>query len=326
MAAGGTAASRRIDGAAAARHAGGALVRGHQYRRRMAVPRRRGGPGADRAQQRRVGDELLADADPAVHPDGRDPVSHGPCHQGHRRRRASHPAGAGAACRGRRGGRHRVLRHLRLDHRHHSHAGLADAARDARARLPPDHGDRTDHGDRRGRHADPAVGADRAARQPVGDLDLQAADRRRRARPDPVGGLRRLHRRAGEADARARAADADRRPLRLGELAPAHALRRAADRHLRRGGRRHVGRVRNADRVGGAGRAGDHGRGGALSRAEPRSPDEIAQGRDRHLRHDHVHHPGRHDVLADPELLRAPPKGWSRPSSARACRPSPSWR
>jgi hypothetical protein len=32
----------------------------------------------------------------------------------------------------------------------------------------PDHGDRTDHGHRRGRHADPAVGADRAARQPVG--------------------------------------------------------------------------------------------------------------------------------------------------------------
>ena len=34
-----------------------------------------------------------------------------------------------------------------------------------------------------------------------------------------------------------------------------------------------------------------------------RSADEIAQGRDRHLRHDHVHHPGRHHVLADPELL-----------------------
>ena len=108
-----------------------------------------------------------------------------------------------------------------------------------------------------------------------------------------------------------------------GELAPAHALCRAAGCHLRRGGRRHVGRVRNADRVGGAGRAGDHGRGGALSRAEPRGLDEIAQGRDRHLRHDHVHHPGRHDVLANPELLRARPKGWSRPFSARACRPSP---
>ena len=64
--------------------------------------------------------------------------------------------------------------------------GLADAARDARARLSPDHGDRADHGHRRGRHADPAVGTDRAARQPVGHLDLEAADRRRRARPDPV--------------------------------------------------------------------------------------------------------------------------------------------
>ena len=50
------------------------------------------------------------------------------------------------------------------------------------------------------------------------------------------------------------------------------ALRGAADRHLRRGGRRHVGRLRDADRVGGAGRAGNHGRGGALSRAEPRRP------------------------------------------------------
>ena len=144
------------------------------------------GPRAGRAQQRGVGDELLADADPAVRPDGRDPVPHRPRHQGDRRRRAADPAGARPACRGRRGGRHRVLRHLRLDHRHHGHAGLADAARDAGARLSPDHGDRADHGHRRRRHADPAVGADRAARQPVGHLDLQAADRRRRAGPDPV--------------------------------------------------------------------------------------------------------------------------------------------
>ena len=46
----------------------------------------------------------------------------------------------------------------------------------------PTHGHRADHGDRRRRHADPAVGADRAARQPLRHLDLQAADRRRRAR------------------------------------------------------------------------------------------------------------------------------------------------
>ena len=42
--------------------------------------------------------------------------------------------------------------------------GCADAAGHAGARLPPDHRDRADHGHRRGRHADPAVGADGAAR------------------------------------------------------------------------------------------------------------------------------------------------------------------
>ena len=39
-----------------------------------------------------------------------------------------------------------------------------------------------DHGHRRGRHADPALGADGAARLALGHLDLQAADRRRAAR------------------------------------------------------------------------------------------------------------------------------------------------
>jgi hypothetical protein len=38
-------------------------------------------------------------------------------------------------------------------------------------------------GDRRRRHADPAVGADGAARVALGHLDLEAADRRRRSRP-----------------------------------------------------------------------------------------------------------------------------------------------
>ena len=48
-------------------------------------------------------------------------------------------------------------------------------------------------------------------------------------------------------------------PLGLGGLAPAPPLRRAADRHLRRGGRRHVGRVCDAHQVGGARRPGNHG-------------------------------------------------------------------
>ena len=42
----------------------------------------------------------------------------------------------------------------------------------------------------------------------------------------------------------------------------------------------------------------------ALPRAEPGGADEVAEGRGGDLGHDHVHHPGRHDVLADPELLR----------------------
>ena len=46
----------------------------------------------------------------------------------------------------------------------------------------PVHGDRTDHGDRRGGHADSAFRPHRAPRQPVRDLDLEAVDRRRRSR------------------------------------------------------------------------------------------------------------------------------------------------
>ena len=42
VAIGGAAAAGRIDGAVADRHAGGAVVRGHQHCRRLAVPRRRG--------------------------------------------------------------------------------------------------------------------------------------------------------------------------------------------------------------------------------------------------------------------------------------------
>ena len=123
--------------------------------------------------------------------------------QGDRRHRAADPPRAGPA-RGGGGGRgHRVLGDLRLDHRHHRDARLADAAGDARARLPPDARDRADHGDRRGRHADPAVGADGAARLAVGHLDLQAADRRRGARADPVDRLRAVDRRARAASRRA---------------------------------------------------------------------------------------------------------------------------
>jgi hypothetical protein len=51
--------------------------------------------GAARAQQRQLGGELLAHADPALHPDGRGAVPHRARGEGDRGRRAPHPAGAG---------------------------------------------------------------------------------------------------------------------------------------------------------------------------------------------------------------------------------------
>ena len=65
--------------------------------------------------------------------------------------------------------------------------GIAAAARHAEARLSPDHGDGADHGGGRHRHADPAFGAGRAARQPRQDSRRRAADRRHRARPADGG-------------------------------------------------------------------------------------------------------------------------------------------
>src|SRR5262249_51718713 len=71
----------------------------------------------------------------------------------------------------------------------------------------------------------------------------------------------------GEGGSVARAGDPDRGAHRLGALRPAVPLRAAAGVDLRRGGRRHVGRHRDADRVGGARRARHHGAGRRLPRA-----------------------------------------------------------
>ena len=141
--------------------------------------------------------QFLADADPAVHPDGRGAVPHRPRAEGDRRRRAADQPGAGPARRGRGRRRNGFLRDLGLDDCNDGDARFADAAGDAVARLQSGAGDRPDHGDRRGRHADPAVRAHRPARQPFGNFDLQAPDRRRRAGPDPERRLCRLHRRSG---------------------------------------------------------------------------------------------------------------------------------
>ena len=64
------------------------------------------------------------------------------------------------------------------------------------ARLRQAARDGADHRHRRRRHADPAVGAGGAARQPRRHFDFRAADRRHRAGPDPERAVRRLHRAA----------------------------------------------------------------------------------------------------------------------------------
>ena len=212
------AAARRLDRAAVHRHAGGVLVHRHQPRRRHGCfSAATAGIAPARAQQRAprwsnfsltpiplfilMGEVLFHTGLAIKVIDGVERLI----------RQVPGRLAVVAVVAG-----HGVLGDLRLDHRDHRDARLADAAGDAGARLSPDDGDRPDHGDRRGRHADPAVGADRAARQPVGHLDLEAPDRRRRAGPDPERRLRRLHRGAREDQPDARAADADRGAPRLG--------------------------------------------------------------------------------------------------------------
>src|SRR5262245_45107793 len=81
-----------------------------------------------------------------------------------------------------------------LLHRPRRCARQPDAAHHAGARLRAAHGHGPHHGHRRRRHADPAVGADRAARQPRRHLDRRAPDRRHRAGSYPECALCRLHR------------------------------------------------------------------------------------------------------------------------------------
>src|SRR3990172_3578613 len=108
-------------------------------------------------------------------------------------------AGAGAARGGGGRGGPGVLGDRGLDNRPHRPARQPAPPRDAPARLPPQHGDGPDHGDRRRGHADPAVGADGAPRQPQRHLDLAAARGGDRARRPAVRRLRGLHRRQGPA-------------------------------------------------------------------------------------------------------------------------------
>ena len=164
--------------------------------------------------------------------------------------------------------RHRVLGDLRLDHRHHRPARLADAADHAGARLRAEDGDGPDHGHRRRRHADPAVRAHRAARLHRRHLDFRLADRRHRAGTDPQCAVRRLHHHARRhrsiAGAERRTAAGARS---LGALAAVHRLRAAAGGDLRGRRRRDDRRLRDADRGRRARRRRHHAGGDLLSRA-----------------------------------------------------------
>ena len=209
-------------------------------RRRMAVPRRRTGTVAAGAQRRAVDHQFFADADPVLRADGRGAVPHRRGAQGDRRVRGADPPGAGPTCGDRDRRRHGVFGDLGLDHRHHRAARQPDAADHAGARLRPAHRDGTDHGHRRRRHADPAVGAHRAARQPRRHLDFRAADRRHCAGADAERDVRRLHRAARDPQSRAGAGrDDGGRPDRGGALGAVPHPRAAAGHDLRPGGRRH---------------------------------------------------------------------------------------
>ena len=156
------------------RCAGGTGVSRRQHHRLAAVLRRRGRPGAGRAQHGRGPHHIRARPGGDVHPDGRNPV---PLRRRGARDRRGGPADAQYSRPPRAGRRWRRLglRHPhRLQHGEHGGAQLHGAAGDAPARLPHQHVDGPDHGHRRHRDADPALGNGRAAGQPVGHLDLAA--------------------------------------------------------------------------------------------------------------------------------------------------------
>src|SRR5258708_5475181 len=137
----GVADARRLDRTVIPRSASRVLVPGDQPPGCVAVPRRRSGAHAARPQQRRLGSELLAYADSAVHPDGGSPVPHRPRCQGDRRRRAPDPAGPGAPRSGGGRGGDRGFRGLRVDPPAPPPAPEPPAFRGAFSRPSPPPGD-----------------------------------------------------------------------------------------------------------------------------------------------------------------------------------------
>src|SRR6516165_7840746 len=287
-------AERRPHGASVHRPAGRLRLHGNQYCGGDLVSRGRRGLEPNAQKQRRGGDQFLADANSALRADGRGSLPYRARPEGDRRNRAPGASGPGTA-RGGGGGRgHGVLGDLGLDHRDHRHAGVVDAAGHAVARVQPGAGDGTDHGDRRGRHTDPAVRPHRAPRQPVRDFDFEAADRRRRSGPDAQRRVRRLHHRPREHESGAGAGDRGRGEIELGEIRAAGALRAAARLYLRGGYRGNVGRHCDTDGVRRARGACHHGAGRCLSLVEFRRAAQSIAGHGRDFGNDPLHHPRRY--------------------------------
>ena len=96
--------------------------------------------------------------------------------------------------------------------------------------------------------------------------------------------------------------------------------RAAARAHLRARGRRHDGRLGDADRSRRARRGRHHRRRRALSQPDLRQSDEGADRHRRGLRHHPVHHRRRHHLLAGAELLRRRQRHHRAGRRASACR------
>ena len=132
-------------------------------------------------QRLRQHDDFRHRADSDVPVDGRALLPYRPRQPDVRCGREADGPGSGAVVICHRGRRHRLRHALGIVDGLHRPSRHADGPRDGRARLQEEHVDRPDPRDRRARHADPALGARRAARNPGRDRHRQAADRRGRA-------------------------------------------------------------------------------------------------------------------------------------------------
>ena len=168
-----------------ARAAGRVRVHRRQHRRGVRVPGRRARHRPADQQQLLGAHQLRPGAGAAVPAHGRAVLPHRARDAGVRCDRQADGPGARPPVVRDRGRRHRVRRALRLEHGEHRAARLAHGPGDGAPRLQPCDVDRPDPGRGRPCHADPALGARRAARHARPDRRRPAADRRRGPRPDP---------------------------------------------------------------------------------------------------------------------------------------------